>query len=181
MYRAPLTGAPLYTTHHYIPRPCNATPAGLSSNAIPTPFHRNWENWSFPAWRGMALLGSGGLELELDCSSIPRWNWNGVAWENFRIRRIGMAWRDSRKTFWDWHRIGQSEEQRRWRGVAWPFDTGEELEQNCSNPEQFSERERGVTARYANGLSTLFAKINETYMTYYMCESIPNFVDTHSR
>ena len=65
-----------------------------------------------------------------------------------------MAWRDSRKTFWDWHRIGQSEEQRRWRGVAWPFDTGEELEQNCSNPEQFSERERGVTARYANGLST---------------------------
>ena len=105
----------------------------------------------------MALLGSGGLELELDCNSIPRWNWNGVAWENFRIRRIGMAWRDSRKTFWDWHRIGQSEEQRRWRGVAWPFDTGEELEQNCSNPEQFSERERGVTARYANGLSTLFA------------------------
>ena len=83
----------------------------------------------------------------------------------------------------------------------------EELEQNCSNPEQLSERERGVTARYANGLSTLFAirghlwkpgmahaaasylqcsfldscknlkKINETYM----CESIPNFVDTHSR
>ena len=127
----------------------------------PTPFQRHSTGigriGAFRRGVGMALLGSGGLELELDCNSIPRWNWNGVAWENFRIRRIGMAWRDSRKTFWDWHRIGQSEEQRRWRGVAWPFDTGEELEQNCSNPEQFSERERGVTARYANGLSTLFA------------------------
>ena len=35
----------------------NATPEGLTRHAIPTPFHRNWENWSFPAWR-----------------------WNGVAW-----------------------------------------------------------------------------------------------------
>ena len=29
-----------------------------------------------------------------------------------------------------------------WRGVA--SDTGEELERNCANPKQFSERERGV-------------------------------------
>ena len=73
------------------------------------------------------------------------WPWRGV--ELVTPFRVGIGWRGVRQIL--------ELERVEWRGVA--SDTGEELERNCANPKQFSERERGVTVRYANGLSTLFA------------------------
>ena len=60
------------------------------------------------------------------------WPWRGV--ELVTPFRVGIGWRGVRQIL--------ELERVEWRGVA--SDTGEELERNCANPKQFSERERGV-------------------------------------
>ena len=93
----------------------NATPVGLHSTPIP----RHWNGIEFHQ-RGVEWRWGLG------------WPWRGV--ELVTPFRVGIGWRGVRQIL--------ELERVEWRGVA--SDTGEELERNCANPKQFSERERGV-------------------------------------